>query len=205
MSAGPVRRGRAAASPDDGCGGAGSLGGCVPGTDDRTNDSARPFVGADPPRQLRRSRSSASRAAANHPPALGVNRDASHYCGAPGSDLAASHGAGVRQDCSGSVVRRTAASGAGPARRSLRRNRFDRGRSSCRSVPGRDSQRTGTAAPISPRRGRSRRQQVDIRHDCRDTCPACVPSTVWGTAPSVTAKFTHRRRACPSNEGTLLP
>ena len=50
---------RATANPDDGYGGAGSLGGCVPGTDDHTNDSATPFVAADPPRQLRRSRSPA--------------------------------------------------------------------------------------------------------------------------------------------------
>jgi hypothetical protein len=200
---GPHASCRATASPDDGYGGAGSLGGCVPGTDDRTNDSARPFVGADPPRQLRRSHSSASRAAANHRAVVGVNRDASHYCGAPGSDLAAWHGAAVRQDCSGSVVRRSAASGAGPARHSLRRNRFGRGRSSCRSAPGHDSRRTGTAAPISPRRGRSRRQQVDVRHDCRDTCPACVPSTVWGTASSVTAKFTSAP-CLPHDEGKLL-
>ena len=157
----------AATSPDDGCGGAGSLRGRVPGTDDRTNDSARPFVGADPPRPLRRSRSPASRAAANHRAVVEVNRDASHYCGAPGSDLVAWRGAAVRQGCSGSVVRRTAASGAGPAWHSLRRNRFGRGRSSCRSAPERDSQRTGTAALTSPRRGRSRRQQVDLRYDCR--------------------------------------
>ena len=30
---------------------------------------------------------------------------------------------------------------------------------------------------------------VDERHDCRDIGPACVPSTVWGTASSRTAKF----------------
>jgi hypothetical protein len=27
-------------------------------------------------------------------------------------------------------------------------------------------------------------EQVDERHDCRDIDPACVPSTVWGTASS---------------------
>jgi hypothetical protein len=194
---------RTTAGPDDGCGGAGSLGECVRGTGDRTNDSARPFVGADPPRQLRRSRSSASRAAAHHQAVVRVNRDASHYCGAPDSDLAAWRGAAVRQGCSGSVVRRTAATGAAPARHSLRRNRFGRGRSSCRSAPGRDSRRTGTAAPILPRRGRSRRQQVDVRGDCRDTRPACVPSTVWGTASSVTAKFTSAP-CLPIDEGELL-
>ena len=30
---------------------------------------------------------------------------------------------------------------------------------------------------------------MDERHDCRNTDAACVPSTVWGTASNVTAKF----------------
>ena len=32
------------------------------------------------------------------------------------------------------------------------------------------------------RHARSRRHHVDERHDCQDNVPACVPSTVWGTA-----------------------
>jgi hypothetical protein len=136
--------------------------------------------------------------------AMGVNRDASHYCRAPGSDLAVRHGGGAPWDCAGSAVRRTAMSGAGPPGRSLRRNRFGRGRSSCRSPPGRDNPRIETAALTQRLHGPSRRRQVDERHDCRDTDPACVPSTVWGTASSLTAKF--RSAPClPLDTGKLLP
>ena len=45
----------------------------------------------------------------------------------------------------------TAARGAGPAGRSLRHNKFGRGRSSCRSPPASDSPRKGTAALTLPR------------------------------------------------------
>ena len=48
--------------------------------------------------------------------------------------------------------------------------------------PERGSRRTETAGLTRRRHGRSRRRHVDERHDCRDTVPACVPSTVWGTA-----------------------
>ena len=41
---------------------------------------------------------------------------------------------------------------------------------------------------------------MDERHDCRNTDAACVPSTVWGTASNVTAKF--RSAPClPLNTG----
>jgi hypothetical protein len=41
---------------------------------------------------------------------------------------------------------------------------------------------------------------VDERHDCRNTDAACVPSTVWGTASNLTAKF--RSAPClPLNTG----
>jgi hypothetical protein len=38
--------------------------------------------------------------------------------------------------------------------------------------------------------------QADLRHDCWDIGPACVPGTVWDTASSQTAKFRSRRCAC---------
>ena len=113
----------------DGRGGAGSLGGRVPGTGGRTNDSARPSSGADPPGQLRRSRSPPSRGSPNHRLAAGVNCDASLFCSVPDSGLVVRGCGGVLWSCCGSAVRHTSASGGGPAGRSLRRNRFGRGRS----------------------------------------------------------------------------
>jgi len=92
----------------------------------------------------------------------------------------------------------------GPAGRSLRRSRFSRGRSSYRSRPACGSPRRGIAAPTSPRHGMPDRL-VDLRHDCWDIGPACVPGTVWGTASSLTAKFRSRRLACPSREVKSYP
>ena len=166
----------ATAGLDDGRGGAGTPDGAVSGTGGRTNDSARPSVGADPPRPLRRSRSPPSRASANHRLATGVNHDASLFCSAPDSGLVARHGGGALRRYCGSAVRRTSASGDGPAGRNLRRNRFGRGRNSYRSRPACGSPRRGTAAPTPPRHERAERQ-VDLRHDCRDIGPACVPGT----------------------------
>src|SRR5277367_2147675 len=109
---------RVAAGLDDHRGGAGTPGGQTPGTGDRTNDSARPIAGADPPRRLRRSRSSASRVAADHRTLVGVNPDASRSCTAPGSDPPARHGCAGPYDWPGSAVRQIAANGAVPAERS---------------------------------------------------------------------------------------
>ena len=73
---------------------------------DRTSDSARPLAEAGHPRTLRRSRSSASRATADHRTAAGVNPDASLYCSAPGSDVLARHGRAALGGWSGNAVRR---------------------------------------------------------------------------------------------------
>jgi hypothetical protein len=162
-----------------GRGGAGTPGGSGPGTGGRTNDNVRPSVEADPPRQLRRSRSPPSRGSANHRLAAGVNHDASLFCSAPDSGLVARHGGGALRRYCGSAVRRTSASSDGPAGRNLRRNRFGRGRNSYRSRPACGSPRRGTAAPTLPRHERAERQ-VDLRHDCRDIGPACVPGTGVG-------------------------
>ena len=107
----------------------------------------------------------------------------------PGNDLVARHGGVALPDYSGSAVRRTAASGAGPVGRSLRHNKSGRGRSSCRSAPASDSPRKGTAALISRRYGRYRDRHRDDRRDCRDTAPACVPSTCGARRRCGTAKF----------------
>jgi hypothetical protein len=120
---------------------------------------------------------------------VGVNRDASLFCRAPGNDLVEPRGGVALPDYSGSAVRRTAASGAGPVGRSLRHNKSGRGRSSCRSAPASDSPRKGTAALISRRYGRNRDRHMDDRRDCRDTAPACVPSTCGARRRCGTAKF----------------
>jgi hypothetical protein len=192
----------ATAGPGDGRGGARTPDGAGPGTGGRTNDSARPSVGADPSKPLPRSRSPPSRGRANHPLATGVNRDASLFCSAPDSGLGVPRGGGVLWGYCGSVVRRTSASGAGPAGRSLRRSRFGHDHSSYRSRPACGSPRRGTAAPTPPRREMAERL-VDVRHHCGDSGPACVPGTVWGTASGLTAKFRSRRRAYLSRGGSL--
>jgi hypothetical protein len=194
----------ATAGPGDGRGGAGTPDGAVPGTGGRTNDSAQPAVGADPPRPLRRSRSPPSRRSANHPLAAGVNHDASLFCSAPGNGLVARRGGGALSGYCGSAVRRSSASGAAPAGRSLRHNRFGRDRSNYRSRPACGSPRRGTAALTPPRHEMAERL-VDLRHHCGDIDPACVPGTVWGTASSLTAKFRSRRRAYPLKRDQFYP
>ncbi len=179
-TAGPARASDHARTPD----------GRSPGNDGRTNDSARPVVGLDPARQRRRSPSPASLMAADHRTTVGVNRDASLFCGEPGNALAARHADGALAGRLDSGVRRTAGCGVAPAGRSPPRNKVVHDRSNGRSAPAPGSPRTGTNAPAPCRRGRSRKQQVDHRPHGRHVDPACVPSTVWGTASSATAKFT---------------
>ena len=177
---GRVPSARVAASLDGGRGGAGTPGGPGRGTGARTSGSARPVAGAARPRQLRRSHPSASQAAANHRAATGVNRDASRSCRAPGSGAPARHGHAAPGGCAGSAARPPAMCGAGRGARSLRRSRSGRGRRRCTQWPGRGSPRIGTAAPAGRPHARTRKRHVDERHDCRDTDPACVPSTGVG-------------------------
>ena len=72
---------------------------------------------------------------------------------------------------------------AGPLWHSHRRSRPDRGRSNCKRSPAGGNRRTGTDGPIAGRPALCRRHSVDERHRWQDTRPACVPGTVWGTAP----------------------
>ena len=139
-------------------------------------------AGAAPPGSPRRSRSPASWAATDHPTAARVNRDASHFCSAPDSDASDRHARAAPDGWSDSVGRQHAARDAGLARRSLRHSRFGRDRSSCRSRSGRGNRRTETAGLTERRDARTATRHVDERRDCRDIVPACVPSTVWGTA-----------------------
>jgi hypothetical protein len=122
-----------------------------------------------------------------------VNRDASLFSRAPGSDLVARHGSVAPPTDSGNADRRTEASAAEPAGHNPRHNKSGRGRSSCRSPPASDTPRRRTAGLMLPRH---ETPKVDERHDCQDIGSAYVPGTVWGTASSQTAKFRSRRRAC---------
>ena len=111
-----------------------------------------------------------------------MNRDASLSCRAPDSGASDRHVRAAPGGCSGNVVRPLAARGAGRVQRSLRRNRFGRDHSSCRSGSGCGRRRTETAGQIEPRAAQPGRRHVDERHDCQDIGPAYVSSTVWGTA-----------------------
>lgn len=154
----------------------------MPGSGSRTSGSAKPCAGVAPPEWLRRWRSSASRASADHPVTARVNRDASLSCRAPDSDASERHARAVPGGCSGNAVRQHAVRGAGRVRRSFRHSRFGRDRSSCRSGSGCGRRRTETAGLIEPRGAQTGRRHVDERPDCRDIGPAYVSSTVWGTA-----------------------
>ena len=106
-------------------------------------------------------------------------------CGPPGSD--APYSMGLPPTTAGLVAPYgdPQAAMAEHAAHNRLRSRSGHGHSSCRSALGHGIPHTRTAglAPHRPRRiGRHR---VDERHDCRDTRPAWLPGTVWGTASSI--------------------
>jgi hypothetical protein len=111
-----------------------------------------------------------------------VNPDASLYCNAPGSDALDRHEQAAPNDWFGNAVPPGSACLAALAARSRPRNRFGRDHSNRRSKLGRDNPRKETASPTARHDVRTRYRHVDERHDCQDNVPACVPSTVWGTA-----------------------
>ena len=153
-----------------------------PGSDDRTSDSASPPAGAVHPRKPRRSPSPASPATEDHPTEVGVNPDASLYCGEPGSDAPARHEQAAPDGWFGNDVPPGSACVVSLAERNRPRNRFGRDHSNRRSKLGCDSPRKETASPTARHDVRIRYRPVDERHDCQDNVPACVPSTVWSTA-----------------------
>jgi hypothetical protein len=83
----------------------------------------------------------------------------------------------------GSAARPAGRFAAGPLWHNGRCSRPGRGRSNCKRSPAGGNRRTGTdgmmAARPAPRRGHS----MDERHPWQDSRPACVPGTMWGTAP----------------------
>ena len=111
-----------------------------------------------------------------------MNPDASLYCNAPCSDALGRHGQAAPDDWFGNAVPPRSACAAALAARSRPRNRFGRDHSTRRSKLGRDNPHKETASPAARHDVRTRYRHEDERHDCQDNVPACVPSTVWGTA-----------------------
>ncbi len=111
-----------------------------------------------------------------------MNPDASLYRNAPGSDALDRHEQAAPTDWLGNAVPPGSACVAALAARSRPRNRFGRDHSNRRSKLARDNPRKETASPTARHDVRTRYRHVDERHDCQDNVPACVPSTVWGTA-----------------------
>jgi hypothetical protein len=134
-----------------------------------------------------------------------VNPDASLYCSAPGNDALARHGRAALGGWSGSAVRRHLACVAALAARSRRRSRLGRDRNSCRSQLGRDNPHKETVEPAARHGVRTRKRQVDERHDCQDNAPACVPSTVWGTASRRNSQVGLGAVLALDNEQALIP
>ena len=113
---------------------------------------------------------------------VGVNTDGSLYCGEPGSDALGRHEQAAPDGWFGNDVPHGSACVAALAERNRPRNRFGRDHSNRRSKPERGNPRKETASPTARHDVRIRYRPVDERHDCQDNVPACVPSTVWGTA-----------------------
>ena len=121
--------------------------------------------------------------AADHRLAVRVNRDASLSVAAPASGPSGRHASDGHDGLPGSVVRPAGSSVAEPAERTPQRSRSGRGRSNCKRSPGGGNLRTEKDGPIAGRPALCRRASVDERHRWQDSRPACVPGTMWGTAP----------------------
>ena len=112
-----------------------------------------------------------------------VNRDASLSVAAPASGPSGRHASDGHDGLLDNAVRPAGSSVAEPAGNRRQRSKSDRGRSNCKRSPGGGNLRTGKDGPISARPALCRRRGVDERHRWQDSRPACVPGTVWGTAP----------------------
>jgi hypothetical protein len=168
---------------DDAGGGAGTPGGAAAGRSGRTSGSADRAAGAGRPGRRRRVWPSSRPAAPDHRGPVRVNRDASLFVAALASGPFGRRACGGHDGPPGSAVRPVGSSIAAPARHRRQRSRAGHGRSNCKRSPGRGNQRTGTDGPIAARPARCRRHSVDERHRWQDSRPACVPGTMWGTAP----------------------
>ena len=140
-------------------------------------------IGAGRPGPQRCVGSSSRPGAADHRLAVRVNRDASLSVAAPASGPSGRHASDGHDGLPGSVVRPAGSSVAEPAERTPQRSRSGRGRSNCKRSPAGGNLRTEKDGPIAGRPALCRRASVDERHRWQDSRPACVPGTMWGTAP----------------------
>jgi len=112
----------------------------------------------------------------NHPSDVAGNPDASRCFVGRDSDRLAPHGSPDRAGWPGSAARPRAGRRAAPSVHSLVRSKSGRGHSGCRRKPELGSARTETAGQSPPP------AHVDAIGNDWNTAPACVLSTVWGTA-----------------------
>jgi len=168
---------------DDAGGGAGTPGGAAAGRSGRTSGSADRAAGASRPGRRRRVWPSSRPAPPDHRRPVRVNRDASLSVAAPASGPFGQRACGGHDGSPGSAARPAGPFAAGPLWHSHRRSRADRGRSNCKRSPAGGNRRTGTDGPTAGRPALCRRHDVDECHRWQDSRPACVPGTMWGTAP----------------------
>lgn len=115
----------------------------------------------------------------NHRSDAAGNPDASRCFVGRDSDRPALHGSPGRGGCSDSAGRPRAGRHAAPSAHNLARSKSGRDHSDCRRQPALGTARTERAAPSPPPRATA---YMDATGNDWNTAPACVLSTVWGTA-----------------------
>jgi hypothetical protein len=157
------------------------------GSDIRTNGRTN-FPSDDPPtvslprrrkQTLACLRSPSRSPSPNHPRAVAGNPDASRCFVGRDSDRPAPHGSPDRGGWPGSAARPRAGRRAARFVHSLVRSKSGRDHSGCRQEPELGSARTETAGQSSAPRATA---HMDAIGNDWNTAPACVLSTVWGTA-----------------------
>src|SRR5437660_3745645 len=169
------------------CDGAGTHGGRTVGSDirtsGRTSSPSDDPVMASLPRRGKLTvaclRSPPRSPSPNHPRAVAGNPDASPCFVGRDSDRPAPHGSPDRGGWPGSAARPRAGRRAAPSVRSLVRSKPGRDHSGCRPAPEPCSARTETAGQAPPSWAAG---HMDAFGNDWNNAPACVLSTVWGTA-----------------------
>ena len=169
------------------CGGAGTLGERMAGSDIRT--SGRTSSPSDDLAMASRRhrgkltvaclRSPPRSPSPNHPRAVAGNPDASPCFVGSDSGRPAPHGSPDRGGWPGSAARPRAERRAAPSVHNLVRSKSGRDHSGCRPAPEPCSARTETAGQAPPSWATA---HMDAFGNDWNTAPACVLSTVWGTA-----------------------
>jgi len=194
-----IRGGRDDAGAD-----AGTPGGAAPGRSRRTNGSADRAAGPSRPGRQRREWSSSRPAPTDHRTVLRVNRDASLSLAAPASGPSGQRACGGRDGSPDSAARPAEPSGGASGANTRRRSSADRGRSNGKQSPAGGNRHTGTDGPTPDRPLPLRSSGVDARRPRQDTWPACLPGTMWGTAPMLNLQVVRGAVLTP-NTARALP